>query len=81
MESYKRNAVFAALDIYDFAFAKSGDFIEVTEWYNGEGFDVQISAQSGEQRMSFSLGEYQALRALCKELIGEEDDDEDVTSR
>ena len=59
---YKRNARFDYLAQYDH-FAKSEDFIEVTEWYNGEGFDVHLSTSAGEQRMSFSWGEYSALRA------------------
>lgn len=59
---YKRNARWAALADHDF-FAKSEDFIEVTEWYNGEGFDVHLSTTSGEQCMSFSWGEYSALQA------------------
>jgi hypothetical protein len=59
---YKRNARFNYLADYDY-FAKPDDFIEVTEWYNGEGFDVQLSTSAGEQRMSFSWGEYSALKA------------------
>jgi hypothetical protein len=59
---YKRNARFNSLVDYDFL-AKPDDFIEVTEWYNGEGFDVQLSTSAGEQRMSFSWGEYSALQA------------------
>ena len=73
IETCQRNAAFTSLDTYDL-FAKSDSFIEVTEWYNGEGFDVMLSTQSGEQRMSFSWGEYKALRELCKHLFGDEED-------
>jgi hypothetical protein len=59
---YRRNARFDSLAEYDHL-AKSDDFIEVTEWHNGEGFDVHLSTNAGEQRMSFSWGEYQALKA------------------
>ena len=59
---YKRNTRFNSLIDYDFL-AKPDDFIEVTEWYNGEGFDVHLSTSAGEQRMSFSWGEYSALKA------------------
>ena len=58
---YQRNARFNCLAEYDH-FAKPDDFIEVTEWYNGEGFDVHLSTSAGEQRMSLSWGEYQALK-------------------
>jgi hypothetical protein len=61
-KEYQRNARWNCLQEYD-SFAKPDDFIEVTEWYNGEGFDVHLSTSAGEQRMSFSWGEYQALRA------------------
>ena len=76
IQTYKRNTAFSSLDAYDY-FAKNDCFIEVTEWYNGEGFDVMLSTQSGEQRMSFSWGEYKAMRELCKHLFGDEDDDEE----
>lgn len=59
---YKRNSRFNHLTQYDHL-AKSEDFIEVTEWHNGEGFDVHLSTSAGEQRMSFSWGEYRALKA------------------
>jgi hypothetical protein len=62
-QSYKRDSLFTALPEFDF-FAKEGDFIEVTHWYNGEGFDVMLSTQSGEQRFSLSWGEWRALITL-----------------
>ena len=74
IQTYKRNTAFASLDAYDFL-AKADSFIEVTEWYNGEGFDAMLSTQSGEQRMSFSWGEYKALRELCKHLFGDDEED------
>lgn len=60
---YQRDALFTPLAKYDF-FAKDLDFMEVTHWYNGEGFDIFISTQSGEQRFSMSWGEYEALLNL-----------------
>lgn len=60
---YKRDALFTPLHPYD-SFAGTDEFIEVTHWYNGEGFDVQLSAKSGEQRFSLSWGEYNALLKL-----------------
>lgn len=45
-------------------FAKKWDFIEVTEWTNGEGFDVVISSKRGTQTVNMTYGEFQALQAL-----------------
>jgi hypothetical protein len=35
--------------------------MEVTEWHNGEGFDVVVS---DSQRFSLTWGQWQALQAL-----------------
>lgn len=42
-------------------FAKDHDFIEVTEWSNGEGYDITIT---GKQQFSLSYGELQAITYL-----------------
>ena len=41
MEEYKRNSIMMQLDDYCIM-AKEHDYIEVTEWSNGEGFDIMI---------------------------------------
>lgn len=74
-KEYKRNARISPLADYDH-FAKSEDYIEVTEWYNGEGFDVQLSTSAGEQRMSFSWGEYSALKATLGNWADDQEDEE-----
>lgn len=43
--------------------AKDNDFIEVTEWYNGEGYDITISSK-GETYFSLTHGQFEALTAL-----------------
>lgn len=60
---YKRDAHFTYLHTFDH-FASLDDFIEVTHWYNGEGFDVMLATKAGEQRFSLSWGEYNALLKL-----------------
>lgn len=47
-------------------FAKEHDFIEVTEWVNGEGFDVTISNAGGviNKTLSLTAGEFEALTVL-----------------
>jgi hypothetical protein len=60
MKTYERKSKFTELKPYDH-FAKDDDFMEVTEWYNGEGFDVCIGET---QKFSLTDGQFQALVAL-----------------
>jgi hypothetical protein len=62
IETYTRKAKFASLQPYCHL-AKKHSYIEVTEWSNGEGFDVSIGAAE-DRHFSLSWGEYQALQAL-----------------
>jgi len=62
IETYTRKAKFASLKPYCHL-AKEHSFIEVTEWSNGEGFDVSIGAAE-DRYFSLSWGEYQSLQAL-----------------
>lgn len=64
---YKLDAAFALLRKFDHL-AKLDDFIEVSLWHNGEGFDAHLSSSSGEQSIRLSWGEYRALKKLVKEL-------------
>lgn len=41
--------------------SKEHDYMEVTEWSNGEGFDININ---DKKHLSLSWGEYEALQAL-----------------
>ena len=59
MKEYTRKAKFTELKPYDHL-AKESDFMEVTEWHNGEGFDVTIS----ERHFHMTWGEFEALQAL-----------------
>lgn len=59
MKEYLRVTKFTELKPYDHL-AKDGAFIEVTEWYNGEGFDVAI----GDKQFQLTYGEFEALQAL-----------------
>ena len=66
METYKRQAVFADLTDYD-PFAEEDHFIEVTQWHNGEGFDVEVQS---EDLFSFQLTwlQFEALKAVIAKL-------------
>lgn len=60
IKTYSRPAKFAELK--DFCpFAKDNDYIEITEWYNGEGFDVSISE---EKNISLTWGEWELIQKL-----------------
>jgi len=51
--------------------AKKEDWIEVTDWYNGEGKYITLSSQGKEQHISLTYGEFQALSVLFKYEDGE----------
>lgn len=63
IKHYKRDAAFAQLKQFDFL-AKEDDFIEVTLWHNGEGFD----ACTADQHFELTWGQFKALKKLIKEL-------------
>ena len=66
IDKYKRKAVFSLLKPYCY-FAGEHDFIEVTEWKNGEGFDVELDGKHME-RFQMTYGEFRALKKLIKKL-------------
>jgi hypothetical protein len=45
---------------------KEGDFLEVTEWANSEGYDLHISALYGEKLFHLTSGQWQALKKCIK---------------
>ena len=44
------------------------DFIEVTEWTNLEGIDVEINDLEGRTRFMLTYGQFDALKACVKEI-------------
>jgi hypothetical protein len=67
MEKYERKAIFSRLDKYC-TFAKDEDFIEVTRWHNGEGYDIDLVNQNLTRRFQFTHGELRALKKMIKKL-------------
>lgn len=67
IEAYKRNSVFTRLKNYC-SFANEHDYIEVTEWKNGEGFDINISNSTNTKNFDLTHGEFNALKKLIKQL-------------
>jgi len=47
--------------------AKGDDFLEVTEWSNGEGFDLHVSR--GGQSLSLTWGEFTAMQQALGDWI------------
>ena len=62
IKTYSRPAKFAELKGYC-PFAKDSDYIEITEWWNGEGFDVSISE---EKTISLTWGEWELIQKMVE---------------
>lgn len=63
MTKSERKSVYDDLNKYDIL-AKEHSFIEVTEWTNGEGYDIHID----EQMFSLTHGQLEAINYLTKVL-------------
>lgn len=63
MEIYERKAVSDELKKYDHL-AKDSDSIEVTEWANGEGWDICLN----DKLISLTYGQLEAIKYLVKAL-------------
>lgn len=63
MEFVNRKSISDKLTKYDYL-AKDDDFIEVTEWTNGEGYDIAIN----DKIISLTSGQLDAINYLTKSL-------------
>ena len=63
MEIQQRRAINDKLAKYCYC-AKEDDFIEITEWTNGEGIDVLISSNGTDKTISLTHGEIDAIMYL-----------------
>jgi hypothetical protein len=45
-----------------------GDFLEVTQWSNAEGYDIHISDVQGERIFNMTWGQCEALKKCIKAL-------------
>lgn len=68
MKKYFRKSVSTELKKFDYL-AQTDDFIEVTEWHNGEGWDITIN----DRKISLTDGELKAINHLIREI--------DITSK
>ena len=71
MESYNRKAIFSELKKYCHL-SDEHDFIEVTQWNNGEGVDVHISNKGNNQKIEMTWGQWSLLKKMIKKLYKEE---------
>ena len=69
MEFNSRKSVNDKLKRYDYL-AKDEDFIEITEWTNGEGYDITIN----DKTISLTEGQLNAIDYLVKSLEHKSDD-------
>lgn len=63
VEVSNRRAVFAELKDYCMH-SGDHDYMEVTEWSNGEGYDIIIDRKRGMERFSLTHGEWELLQVL-----------------
>lgn len=63
MDINKRNSIHDKLCVYDYLAEKSS-FIEVTEWTNGEGWDITID----DKHFSLTDGQLKAINYLTQSL-------------
>lgn len=69
LETSNRKAIFASLaDWCTFSIGKPDDFVEVTEWSNGEGYDVKIYDSQNTQIFYVTYGQIQLIKKLIKKL-------------
>ena len=63
MKIVNRKSIHYNLSKFDYL-AKKDSFIEITEWVNGEGFDITID----DKHFSFTHGQIDAINYLTKHL-------------
>ena len=66
-ETYSRQAIFAELKQFDPLFSEVTDYIEITEWANDEGFDVDINTKQS-QKFHLTWGQWDTMNYLIKQL-------------
>lgn len=65
MNITQRKSIFDDLKKYCHI-SKDNDFIEITEWTNGEGWDINISSNNNDILFSLTYGQLEAINYLTK---------------
>jgi hypothetical protein len=72
VELINRVASFASLNEYCvFSMGErkgKDDFVEVTEWSNMEGVDIEIHDVDGRHRFMLTYGQFDAIKACVKQI-------------
>lgn len=68
MEIKNRKSITDRLNTYDYLAEKDSDFIEITEWTNGEGVDINIGSNNETKFISITYGELEAINYLVNTL-------------
>lgn len=71
MEIYKRKSINDKLSKYTYSTKDNSSYIEITEWKNGEGWDIDID---GRKHITLTIGELEAINYLIKALDIEQKD-------
>lgn len=66
-KTYSRDAVFSELEGYCHH-SKKDDFVEVTEWGNGEGYDIHVSSNGENKTIQLTFGEFSLIKKMIKQL-------------
>ncbi len=64
MEYNKCKNIIDSLKRFDY-FAKEEDYVSVTEWHNGEGYDIDLN---GKQFIHLTHGELESINYLIKSI-------------
>ena len=70
VNEYERRSLFAELKQWCFGYGSEHDYIEITEWENGEGFDVDIETNQ-RQRFQLTWRQWEALKHLVNKIENE----------
>lgn len=65
-EMSPRRSIFSEIDDYCYL-SKEHDYIEITEWSNGDGFDIDICTE-GSQILRITWGQFKLLKKMAKQL-------------
>ena len=69
MKKYNKKSISDDLSKYDYLRnTDENAFIEVTEWSNGEGYDITIETKNDSKLISLTNGELEAINYLTKTL-------------
>ena len=73
-----RKSIFSEIGEYCYL-SKEHDYIEITEWTNGDGFDIDVASE-GQQKMGITWGQFKLIKKIVKQLEKENFNDLETDS-